>query len=64
VHRNGSKQVLASTGLEFPTGIAVTPQGSVYASNFGVLPATGGPGGLSGEVARVTLPGSWEGHPF
>jgi len=64
VHRNGSQQVLASTGLEFPTGLAVTPQGAVYVSNFGVLPASGGPGGLSGQVARVTLPASWEGHGY
>jgi hypothetical protein len=43
VHRDGSRQVLASTGLEFPTGLAVGRWGSVYVSNYGVLPATGGP---------------------
>ncbi len=55
VHRDGSQQLLASTGLEFPTGLAVGPWGSVYVSNYGVLPATG----LSGQVDRVGLPASW-----
>jgi len=59
VHRNGSKQLLASAGLEFPTGMAINQWGTVYVSNFGVLSATGGPGGLSGSVARVGLPASW-----
>jgi hypothetical protein len=59
IHRDGSQELLASTGLEFTTGMADTPQGTVYVSNYGVLPATGGPFGLSGEVARVGLPASW-----
>jgi len=59
VHRDGSRQLLASTGLEFPTGLAVGPWGSLYVSNYGVLSATGGPEGLSGEVDRVGLPASW-----
>ncbi len=59
VHRDGTQQLLASTGLEFPTGLAVTRHGTVYVSNYGVLPATGGPEGLSGEIARVGLPASW-----
>lgn len=59
VHRDGSHQVLASTGLEFPTGLAVGPWGSLYVSNHGVLSATGGPEGLSGEVDRVGVPASW-----
>jgi sugar lactone lactonase YvrE len=64
VHKNGSKQVLATTGLEFPTGLAVSPHGTVYASNFGVLPASGGPEGLSGQVVRIGLPSSWWSHPW
>jgi hypothetical protein len=64
VHRNGIQTLLASTGLEFSTGMAVTPQGSVYVSNYGVLPASGGPGGLSGEIARVGLPDSWTHTPW
>ena len=47
---------MASTGLEFPTGLAVGPGNIVYVSNFGIVSATGGPNGLSGEVARVLLP--------
>jgi glucose/arabinose dehydrogenase len=60
VRRNGVQTLLASTGLEFPTGMTVTPDGSVYVSNYGTSPASGGPGGLSGEVVRVSLPWSWE----
>jgi hypothetical protein len=59
VHGDGSRQVLASTGLEFPTGLAVGPRGSLYVSNYGVLSATGGPEGLSGQVDRVGVPASW-----
>ena len=55
VGHHGSQTMVASTGLEFPTGMAVTPKGTVYVSNYGVLPATGGPGGVSGEVVRVGL---------
>jgi hypothetical protein len=59
VHHDGTQQLLASTGLEFPTGLAVTRDGNVYVSNYGVLSATGGPEGLSGQIARVWLPASW-----
>jgi sugar lactone lactonase YvrE len=55
VDHNGSQTTVASTGLEFPTGMAVAPNGAVYVSNFGVISATGGPGGVSGEVVRVGL---------
>ncbi len=48
--------IVASTGLLFPTGLAVSRSGAVYVSNHGVLPATGGQGGLSGEVDLVSLP--------
>ncbi len=56
---NGAKTTVASTGLEFPTGIAVAPNGSVYVANYGVLPASGGPGGLSGEIVRVSFGPTW-----
>jgi hypothetical protein len=59
---NGAHTMVASTGLEFPTGMAVGPDGWVYVSNFGVLPATGGPGGQSGEVVKLDL--SDVGHEF
>jgi hypothetical protein len=53
---NGQQTVVASTGLEFPTGLAVGPGNVAYVSNFGVVSATGGPGGVSGEVVSVGLP--------
>jgi hypothetical protein len=53
---NGEQTTVASTGLEFPTGLAVGPGNVAYVSNFGVVSATGGPDGVSGEVARVLLP--------
>jgi hypothetical protein len=53
---NGQKTTVVSTGLEFPTGLAVGPGNVAYVSNFGILSATGGPDGLSGEVVSVQLP--------
>ena len=53
---HGSQTNLLPTGLEFPTGLAVSGDGWAYISNFGVLSATGGPGGASGEVVRTRLP--------
>jgi hypothetical protein len=46
---------LLTDGLEFPTGMAVGNHGEIYISNYGVLPATGGPFGLSGQVVKVTF---------
>lgn len=57
VDRHHHKQsIVASAGLLFPTGLAVSRSGAVYVSNHGVVSATGGPGGLSGEVDLVSLP--------
>ncbi len=57
INADGSRTTLASAGLEFPLGITVAKDGSVYASNFGVIPATGGPiPGISGQVVRVSDP--------
>ena len=55
VGHNGSQTMIASTGLEFPTGLAVGCDGWAYVSNFGVVSATGGPGGVSGEIVKVGL---------
>ncbi len=59
----GSQTMVASTGLEFPTGLAVGSNGWVYVSNYGVVSATGGPGGVSGEIVKLHLDdsgsGSW-----
>jgi hypothetical protein len=50
---DGTRTVLASSGLVDPTGLAVG-NGSIYISNYGVFPATGA--GPHGEV--VSLPAS------
>ena len=41
INADGSQTTLASAGLEFPLGITVASDGSVYASNFGVIPGVG-----------------------
>ncbi len=56
INADGSRTTLASAGLEFPLGITVARDGSVYASNFGVVPASGFAPGISGEVVRVSDP--------
>ena len=57
INADGSRTTLASAGLEFPLGMTVAKDGSVYASNFGVIPASGGPiPGISGQVVRVSDP--------
>ena len=43
IDADGSQTTLASDGIEFPLGMAVAKDGSIYASNYGVLPATGSP---------------------
>jgi hypothetical protein len=45
------KTVLASSGLLYPTGLAVDG-GSIYVSNYGLYPATGA--GPHGEVVRLS----------
>ena len=57
INHDGSRTTLASAGLIFPLGLTVARDGSVYASNYGVLPGTGSPiPGLSGEVVQVSDP--------
>ena len=56
INADGSRTTLASAGLEFPLGITVARDGSVYASNFGVVPASGPAPGISGQVVRVSDP--------
>jgi hypothetical protein len=53
VGANGLHTELASDGLVFPTGMAVGPDGTIYVSNFGVLPA-GAAGAPGGEVIALT----------
>ena len=47
--------VIASEGLEFPTGMAVTRSGVIYVSNDGITDANPGLPGSGGELVRVTL---------
>jgi hypothetical protein len=57
INKDGSQTTLASAGLLFPLGLTVAPDGSVYATNFGVLtPATSPIPGVSGEVVRIADP--------
>jgi hypothetical protein len=57
INADGSRTTLASAGLEFPLGMTVAKDGSVYATNFGVIPGVGGPfPGASGQVVRVSDP--------
>jgi hypothetical protein len=45
---------LASKGLEYPLGLAVTKGGAIDVSNLGILPAVGGPiPGLSGQLIHL-----------
>ncbi len=53
LNADGTRTVLASAGLVSPTGLAVARDGSVYVSNYGTTPATGGAGGTSGEIVRI-----------
>ena len=58
VNADGSRTVLASSGLEFPGGIAVAADGSIYATNWAVLQGSGDPNippgvNIGGEVVRI-----------
>ncbi len=56
INADGSRTTLASAGLEFPLGITVARDGSVYASNVGIIPASGPAPGISGQIVRVSDP--------
>ena len=42
-------------GLSFPAGFAAGPDGSLYVSNWSVLPAHGPAGAPTGSIVRITL---------
>jgi glucose/arabinose dehydrogenase len=48
----GRKTTVASAGLQYPTGIAVAPGGTVYVTEYGISASTPGHGG---ELVRVSL---------
>ena len=61
INSDGTRTVLASTGLEFPGGIAVARDGSIYATNWAVLQGSGDPNlppgvNFGGEVVRIADP--------
>jgi hypothetical protein len=61
VSKGGKKETVV-TGLTFPTGMTLGPDGNLYVSNMGF----GGPPG-SGQIVKVSLPnikgnGHHEGH--
>lgn len=58
VNANGSRTTLASTGLEYPAGIAVAADGSIYATNWSVLNGSNDPFlppgvPVGGEIVRI-----------
>lgn len=55
--RDGSRTMIASTGLVFPDGIAVGPGGVIYVTNYGVNDADQGTDHAGGELVAITPPG-------
>jgi hypothetical protein len=58
VNADGSRTVLASTGLEYPAGIAVAADGSIYATNWSVIQGSNDPNlppgvPIGGEIVRI-----------
>jgi hypothetical protein len=56
INANGTRTVLASTGLEFPSGMAVSKSGTIYLSNASVVQGKADPyfAKFSGEVVKVS----------
>jgi hypothetical protein len=59
VNADGTRTTLASTGLEFPAGIAVARDGSIYSTNWSVLQGSGDPNlppgvNVGGELVRIS----------
>ena len=50
--RSGTLLTIAS-GLTVPTGMTMGPDGNLYVSNFGAVPA---PAGV-GQIVKITVPG-------
>ena len=52
IAKNGTRTVLGSGKLFFPSGFAAGPDGSIYVSNWSVFPGTNG-GGPTGQIVRI-----------
>jgi hypothetical protein len=55
VNANKSRTLVASKGLEFPTGIAVAPGGAVYVADDGIADANPDVPGSGGEIVKVEI---------
>jgi hypothetical protein len=55
VGKGGTQSMVASTGLEFATAMAVARGGTVYVSNHGIDSAGGGSNGGGGQIVRLRL---------
>jgi hypothetical protein len=55
VFPNGYKDVIATTGLYNPEGLAIY-KGNIYVSNYGTCPGTGTACPGTGQVIRIPLP--------
>jgi hypothetical protein len=54
INADGSRTSLASDGLEFPLGLAVASDGTIYTTNYGILPGMPGPvPGATGEIVKI-----------
>jgi hypothetical protein len=52
---HGTRSIVASTGLEFPTGMAVARDGTVYVSDYGIASPNPGSPGSGGQIVAVSL---------
>jgi sugar lactone lactonase YvrE len=53
INRDGTRSTLLSTGLVYPTAIAVAPSGTIYVCNDGASSANVGDGG---EILKIIPP--------
>ena len=53
VGARGAKTLVASTGLEFPTGMAVGRDGTIYVANDGISDVNPNLPGSGGEIVRI-----------
>jgi sugar lactone lactonase YvrE len=56
INKDGTQTTIASTGLEYPAGLAVTKNGTIYVTNASVVQGKNDPyyAKFSGELVRVT----------